>query len=288
MKLVVLNMLNGLSFGAILFLVASGLSLVLGVMGILNLAHGALYMVGAFVGWTIAIQLGLNFWLAVLAGGIAAGLLGLIIERGFFHRLHGMLNEQVLLTFGFVYILTNLCLWIWGPVPKPPFTASILSGSFPLMGQSYPIARISTIFIGIALAIGLWRLQNKTRVGAIIRAGMDDKEMITGLGINYGLMATAVLCLGAFIAGAAGVIGAQLFGVNLELGLSVLLLAMAVVVVGGVGSVQGSLLGGMLIGLIISFGKALFPELAMFFVYLAMLLILLIKPSGMLGRSQRS
>ncbi|MBW1801176.1 MAG: branched-chain amino acid ABC transporter permease [Deltaproteobacteria bacterium] len=285
MELFVLNILNGISFGAILFLLCSGLSLIFGVMGILNLSHGALYMVGAYVGWTLAVHHGLNYWLAVLAAGVVAGLLGLIMERGFFRHLHGMINEQVLLTFGFIYILTNLGLWIWGGVPKAPFTAPSLAGSFHVIGDwTYSRARLAITGIGILLAIVLWFLQEKTRIGAIIRAGMDNKEMTIGLGINYGLVATSVFVLGCFIAGTAGVIGAHLFGVTLELGMSILLLAMVVVVVGGTGSVQGALVGGIVIGLIISFGKALFPMLSMFMVYLAMIIILLIKPSGILGK----
>lgn len=284
MELIVLNILNGISFGVILFLLGSGLSLILGVMGTLNLAHGALYMVGAFVGWTVARQQGLNYVLAIISGGVVAGLIGLLMERGFLRSLYKQLNEQVLLTFGFLHILTNLSLWIWGPLPKAPFTAEILSSSFPIMGWEYPTTRIAIIFIGVALAVGLWWLQEKTRVGAIIRAGMDDKEILEALGINLGIVSTALFILGAFIAGASGVIGAQLFGVNLELGLNILLLALVVVIVGGTGSVQGALIGGIIIGLIISFGKALFPDLAMFFIYFVMIIILLIKPSGILGR----
>jgi branched-chain amino acid transport system permease protein len=285
MELIILNVLNGVSFGAILFLLCSGLSLTFGVMGILNLSHGALYMVGAYVGWSIAVHQGLNFWLAVLAGGLVAGLLGLIMERGFFRHLHGMINEQVLLTFGFIYILTNLCLWIWGGVPKAPYTAPSFSGSFDIVGDwTYSKARLVVTGIGIALAAVLWFLQEKTRIGAIIRAGMDNKEMTIGLGINYGLVATFVFILGCFIAGAAGVIGASLFGVTLDLGMSILLLALVVVVVGGKGSVQGALVGGILIGLIISFGKALFPQISTFLVYLVMIVILLIKPSGIMGK----
>lgn len=285
MELIILNVLNGISFGAILFLLCSGFSLIFGVMGILNLSHGALYMVGAYLGWTIAVQNGMNFWLAVLAGGAVAGLLGLIMERGFFRHLHGMINEQVLLTFGFIYILTNLCLGIWGGMPKASFTAPSLGGSFQIIGDwTYSKARIAIAGIGIVLAVFLWLLQEKTRIGAIIRAGMDNKEMTMALGINYELVATAVFALGCFIAGTAGVIGAHLFGVNLELGMSILLLAMVVVVVGGTGSVQGALVGGILIGLIISFGKALFPQSSMFVVYLTMIIILLIKPSGILGK----
>ncbi len=285
MELLVLNILNGISFGAILFLLCSGLSLIFGVMGILNLSHGALYMVGAYVGWTIAVQEGLNFWLAVLAGGGVAGLLGLIMEKGFFRNLHGMINEQVLLTFGFIYILTNLSLWIWGGVPKAPFTAPGLSGSIEIMGDwTYSKARLVITGVGVILAVALWWLQTRTRIGAIIRAGMDNKEMTMGLGINYEAVAAAVFVLGCFLAGGAGVIGAYLFGVRLEFGFSILLLAIVVVVVGGTGSVQGALVGGILIGLIISFGKALFPQISMFLVYLTMIIILLIKPSGIMGK----
>jgi branched-chain amino acid transport system permease protein len=257
----------------------------MGVMGVVNLSHGALYMVGGYIGWTLAIKLGLNYWLAVLAGGVTSGLIGLAINYGFLRHLHKMFDEQVLLTIGFVYILTNLCLWIFGSYPKSPFTASFLDSSINIIGGwTYSNARIAIIIIGIALAIGLWWLIDKTRIGAIVRAGMQDKEMTTGLGINYGLTASVVFFLGCFIAGAAGTIGAELFGVNLNLGWDILLLAMVVVVVGGTGSAQGALLGSILIGLIISFGTTLFPDLSMFFIYLAMVVILLVKPSGLLGR----
>ena len=284
MEFFALNLLNGVAFGSILFLLACGLSLALGVMGILNLAHGALYMVGAYVGWSIAINQGLNFWLAVLAGALAGGLLGLIMERGLFRYLHGRLNEQVLLTFGFIYILRNLTQWIWGTIPKAPFTASFLSDTFPIGDLTYPFSRVATIVIGVILAIALWWLLEKTRTGAIIRAGIDDKEMTTGLGINVGIVSTAVFSLGAFIAGAAGVLGANLFGVNLNLGLNVLLYALIVVVIGGMGSIQGALLGSMIIGIVDSFVKGLNPELGAFSMYFIMIIILLIKPAGLLGK----
>lgn len=284
MEFLVLSTLNGLSYGLVLFLLAAGISLIYGVMGILNLAHGALYMVGAYVGWSIAVQYGMNFWLAVLMGGLAAGIIGLFMERVFFRRLYKQLNEQVLLTFGFIYILTNLSIWIWGAEYRAPFTAPILAGSFNIAGMTYPIARITVIFIGLIIAVGLWWLQDKTRVGAIVRAGMDDKETTMSLGINLGLVSTAVFFLGSFIAGFAGVIGAQLVGVSPTLSIDILLLSMVVLVIGGLGSVQGVLLGGILIGATDAFGKALFPELAMFFIYLAMIIILVVRPRGLLGR----
>ncbi len=279
-----LGLLNGVSFGMVLFLVASGLSVIFGLMGILNMAHGALYMVGAYVGWTVAVQHGLSFGLATLAGGIVAALVGLVIERGFLRHLYKQPNAQVLLTFGFIYILANLSQWIWGPDFRGPFTAPFLSGSFQIVGRSYPTARIGIIFIGLLVAVGLWWLQNKTRVGAIVRAGMDNKEMTGGLGINLARVSMAVFFLGSFIAGAAGVIGAQLLGVRTMMSIDILLLALVVIIVGGVGSVQGALLGSILIGTIDAFGRALFPEFAMFTIYLAMIAILLIRPSGILGR----
>jgi branched-chain amino acid transport system permease protein len=284
MEFFVLNLLNGIALGSILFLLAAGLSLALGVMGILNLAHGALYMVGAYVGWTIAVDQGLNFWLAVLVAAIVGGLLGLVMERGFFRYLHGRLNEQVLLTIGFLYILTNLTRWIWGPIPKASFTAPFLSGTFPVGDYTYPFSRIATIVIGILLAVGLWWLLERTRTGAVIRAGIDDREMTMGMGINVGLVSTAVFVLGAFIAGAAGVIGANLFGVDLDLGRDILLYALIVVVLGGLGSIPGALLGSMLIGIVDSFIKGLNPELGYFSIYLIMIIILLIRPTGLLGK----
>ncbi|MBA7568347.1 High-affinity branched-chain amino acid transport system permease protein LivH [subsurface metagenome] len=279
-----ISLLNGISFGMILFLLTIGLSLTLGLMGIVNLSHGVLFMVGGYVGWTVAVQLGLNYWLAVLLGGIAAGLVGLAIERGFLRFLYKLMNEQVMLTIGFIYILTNLSLWVWGGLPRAPFTASVLSGSFPIGDWTYPVHRIATIGIGLIFVIGLWWLLEKTRVGAIVRAGMDDKEMVAGLGINLGRVTYLIFFLGAFMAGIAGVIGAQTLAVNLAMGWDILLLALIVLVVGGIGSMPGALLGAMVIGLINAFGIALFPEIAMFLMYLVMIIVLLVKPSGLLPR----
>jgi branched-chain amino acid transport system permease protein len=284
MDAVVRNLLNGISYGMVLFLAGAGMSVVMGVMGITNLAHGALYMVGGYVGWTIAIHYGLSFWLGVLLGGLVSGLCGLIIERGFLRHLYKQPNEQVLLTFGFVYILTNLCIWIWGGRHRMQFTSRSLSGLWDIFGLPYPTARIVIILIGLAVGVVLWWLQDRTRMGAIVRAGMDDKEMTKGLGINLERVSMFVFFLAAFIAGIAGVIGAQLMGVHSVLGFDILLLALVVVIVGGMGSVQGSLLGGVLIGLIDTFGKSLFPQMAMFTMYFAMIVILIVKPSGLLGR----
>lgn len=268
----------------ILFLIAAGLSIVMGLMGITNLAHGALYMVGAYVGWTIAVQLKMDFWLAVFAGGISGALVGILIYRLFLRRLYKQPNEQVLLTFGFVYILSNIVIWVWQGHRRLQFTAPYLFGSVDIGGMPFAKDRLAIIGIGVLVAVVLWYLQSRTRIGAIIRAGMDNKEITMGLGINLELISALVFFLSAFIAGFAGVVGAQLLGAYSWLGTDILLYALIVVVVGGLGSVQGALLGGLVIGLVDTFGKALFPELAMFTIYFAMIAILLIKPSGLLGR----
>lgn len=284
MAIFVICLLNGISFGCILFLLSSGLSLTLGLMGILNLAHGALYMIGAYLGWTIAVHWGYGFLVAALSASIACGAVGLIMERGFLRHLNKMPNEQVLITIGFVYIITNICLWIWGSIAKPPFTAEFLSGAITIVGWPYPFSRVAIIIVGIVVAAALWWLQARTRIGAIIRAGMDDRELTKGLGINLELAAAVLFFVGAFLAGFAGVIGAQLSGANLGQGLDILLLALIVVVIGGMGSIMGSFIGAMMIGLVDAFGKILFSEMAMFTLYLLMVIVLIVKPTGLLGR----
>ena len=277
-------LLNGISLGCILFLLASGLSLTLGLMGILNLSHGALYMVGAYIGWTISAHWGYSFWISALAAGLLSGALGVIMERGFLRRLNRLPNEQVLLTIGFVYIITNLCLWIWGSIAKPPYTAKFLNGAVTVVGWPYPFSRVAIIIVGLVVAVGLWWLQDRTKIGAMVRAGMDDSDMAKGLGINLEFVAGGLFFVGAFLAGFAGVIGAQLIGANVGLGLDILLLALIVVVIGGMGSIQGSLIGAMMIGLVDAFGKILFPDFAMFTLYFLMVIVLVIKPTGLLGR----
>lgn len=284
------NFLIGISFGFILFLLGTGLSLTMGLMRIVNLAHGALYMVGGYTGLAVAqftenlVGRDLSFVLGVLAGGTCAGLLGLIMESGFLRRLYKRDLDQVLLTIGFIYILTNLAQWIWGPVPQSGVIPSILSGSIPLGRITFPVFRLAIIAFGLVAAACLWLFQEKTRVGAIIRAGMDNKEMTTGLGINLKVVFTGVFTLGAFVAGFCGLIGAPLLGINLGVGWDALLLAMIVVIVGGTGSVQGALVGGLVIGLVDAYGKAFFPELAYFTMYLVLIIILLFRPSGLMGR----
>lgn len=285
MDIILTNFLNGLSYAFILFLIASGLSLIFGVMGILNLAHGTLYMLGAYFGLMAAKNLG-NFWLGALVAAIGVGLVGLLLERVFLSRLYRKINEQALLTLGIVYIGANVVLWIWGPwsiMGKPPdfLTTSIAIGDF-----FFPSYRFGLIVIGLIIFFCLWWLQDKTRIGARIRAGMDDKEMIIGLGVDYGLISSAIFIVGAVMGGLAGFLGAPIIGVYPEISMQILLLAMIVVIVGGLGNIQGALIGSLIIGLIDTFGKAYFPDFAMFTVYLIFIIMLLAKPTGLLGRKK--
>ncbi len=278
-------LLTGVSWGMILFLIASGLSLILGVMGILNLAHGSLYMIGAYLGLALIPVTG-NFWIAALASAVIVGGIGFVLERGFLKRLYKQFNEQVLLTLGFVYIFGNAALWIWGSFPKLGTVPDGLDFSIPMGRLDFPVYRLALIGIGLGIALLLWYIQNRTRVGAIVRAGMDDREMVLGLGINYGLVSTGVFFLGVFIAGMAGVLGTPLRGASWDMGFPILIQALIVVVVGGVGRVEGTLLGAIIIGLIDSLGKTFFPDFSEFTVYAVFILILLVKPSGLLGRVQ--
>jgi branched-chain amino acid transport system permease protein len=278
------NLLNGISYGMILFIIASGLSLIFGVMGILNLSHGALYVLGAYIGLTLA-QLGINFFLAALSAGVFVGLVGQALQWLFLRRLHKQINEQVLLTLGVVYILANVFVWRWGPMTVIGKAPPILQGGVIIGDTSYPLYRLVIILIGILIFIGLWLFQEKTKAGAIIRAGMDDKQMTIGMGINYGLVSSFIFFLGAFLGGLAGFLGTPVIGIAPNISIDILLFAIIVIVVGGVGNIQGALLGAILIGIIDSFGKAYFPDFSLFTVYLTMIIILLVRPFGILGRA---
>ena len=281
------TLVNGIAYGMILFLMACGFSLIYGVMGILNLAHGVLYMLGAYFGLTFVLLGGSgHFLLAILMGAVGAGLMGLFWERVFLARLYKQIPEQVLLTLGLIYIFSNLVLWVYGPMAKMGTPPDFASGSVLILGTSISVYRLFLILIGIGAAIGIYYFQEKTRYGAIIRAGLSDKEMTIALGINYGFVSSLVFFLGAFLAGLAGYLGLPIVGALPSMSFDILLFAVAVMVIGGMGYIEGALLGAMVIGLIDSFGKVYFPDFAMFTIYIAMIIILLVRPIGLLGRTR--
>ena len=278
-----IQILNGLSFGFLLFLLGSGLSLMFGLMGIVNLSHGSYFMLGAYIGLSMS-EWTRSFWLGAALGGLIMSLVGGLTERLLLRYLYLRHLDQVLLTFGFVYIFMDLSKWVWGGDPLSLAKPALLNGSITILGDSFPIYRLAIIIIGSLIAILLWLFQEKTLIGAIVRAGVDDRQMVTGLGINITLISTGVFALGAFMAGFGGVVGGPILGAYQGMDLEVLILALVVVVVGGLGSLQGALLGSLLIGMLDNFGKALFPDLAMVTIFLAMAVILLLKPSGLLGK----
>jgi branched-chain amino acid transport system permease protein len=283
MSVALVTGLNGLSYAFILFLLAAGFSLTFGVMGVLNLTHGALFVFGAYVGLQVIDSLGW-FWLAVVLAAVALAVIGLLLYFFFLKRLYNKVPEQAVLTIGLGYMFANVILWIWGPraqnMPKP----EILSGALEVGGLSFPIYRVFICGVGLLILALLWWIQDRTRWGAIIRAGMDNKEMTVSLGVNYGLVSTLVFILGVLLAGAGGVLGAPIVGAFPQMGDNLLLLSLIVVVVGGTGYIQGTMLGALVIGLLDTFGKAYVPKAAMFFAYIVFLIILLVRPSGLIGR----
>jgi branched-chain amino acid transport system permease protein len=279
-----LGLASGLSYGMVLFLIAIGLSMTWGLMGIINLSHGTVFMVGGYVSLTV-VKLTDNFILGLLAGTVAAGIVGLIIERTTISRLYKQFLDQILVTYGFVYIISNATLWVWGSHAKPPYVPKLLSGAIPIGDLNLPVHRLAIIVIGLLLAGALWWLQERTKFGAIVRAGMDDAEMTGGLGINLTPVIIIAFFFGSMVAGFGGAIGLPVLGgVYTWLGIDILWVAIVVCIVGGMGSTQGALGGALIIGIIDTFGKMYFPQLAMFTSYLVAIVILLVRPRGLLGR----
>ncbi len=276
--------LNGISYGMLLFLLTAGLSLITGLMGIVNLAQGSYYLVAAYIGLSV-INATQNFVLAILAGALAVALLGAVMQRFFLHRFYKNDLAQVLMTFGFLFVFQDLALMNWGGnsylLPPPSF----LEQSIRVGDIIYPSYRVFVILMGLLVAAGLWWFQEKTKVGAIVRAGVDDEEMLRGLGVNVPLLFTAVFALGAGLAGLSGVLGGPFAGVAPGMDLQVLLLGFVVLIVGGLGSLRGAFIASLLVGLLDNFGKALFPDLALFTIFAPMAIILAIKPSGLFGRA---
>jgi branched-chain amino acid transport system permease protein len=275
--------LNGLAFGSLLFILASGFSLIFGLMRIVNLSHGAYFMLGAYVGLS-AIGAGVNFWIAILIGGGAISILGIVIERFILRRLNGQPLAQVLVTLGIAFIIADTCVWIWTGDPRPLPMPTELAGAFRVSNLAFPIYRLFVIGVAFALAAALWLLLERSRLGAMIRAGVDDLPMARAMGIRTSLLFSAVFCLGSALAGAGGVLAGPILSVYPGLDSDMLPLALVVVILGGVGSLLGAFVGSLIIGFIYSYGQALFPDLAYVILFLPMVLVLTLRPTGLFGR----
>ncbi len=278
---------NSITFGSLLFLLAAGFSLIFGLMRIPNLTHGSLFMIGGYFGATfVGGMLGImfNFWVAALLSAALVALLGAFMERWLLRQLPGQQMAQVLVTLGISFIVADFCLMVWGGDPIAVETPDALAGFVRLGALIFPTYRLAIIGIAVVVAIALWLLLDRTRLGAMIRAGVDDPDMARVVGIRVSQLFTIVFSLGAGIAAFAGVIGGPILTVYPGLDQYMLPLALVVVIIGGSGSLLGSIVGSLAIGFIYNFGQALLPELAYFVLFLPMLLVLLLRPQGLFGR----
>jgi branched-chain amino acid transport system permease protein len=283
MSLWLLLAVNSITLGGLLFLLSAGFSLIFGLMRIPNLTHGSFFMLGAYLA-TSLIARGLDFWTAaVLAGLLVAGLGG-IVERLILRRLAGAELAQVLVTLGLSFMIADVCLMVWTGDPIRIATPGALRGATAVAGLGFPTYRLAVSVIAAIFAAALWLLLDRTRLGAMIRAGVDDADMARVVGIRVSRLFTVVFCLGAWLAGFAGVIGGPILSVYPGLDQEMLPLALVVVILGGSGSLLGSLVGSLVVGFLYNFGQAMFPELAYVVLFLPMLLVLVVRPQGLFGR----
>ncbi|PSJ63258.1 branched-chain amino acid ABC transporter permease [Kumtagia ephedrae] len=297
--LLIEQLLNGLQLGVMLFLMAAGLTLIFGVMGLINLAHGSLYMVGAFACAAVAAATG-SFWIGLVASLVAAAAAGAIVEVAVIRKLYERDHlDQVLATFALILIFSEGTRWLFGSFPLYLDIPPLLQGAVPLPGGGrYQLYRLAIIGVGIVVAIGLYLLISRTRLGMRIRAGESDREMIAALGVDIRTLYTVVFALGAALAGLAGALVGALQSVQVGMGEPVLILAFVVIVIGGIGSIKGALLGAILVGVVDTMGRFLLPKalalampaaqagliggaLASMLIYLVMAVILAVRPSGL-------
>lgn len=274
----------GLSNCGLLFLLASGLSLIFGVMQIINMAHGSYFLIGGYLSISI-IQFTGSWLLALPMSGLIVALIGILMQRYFLRPLGRKDLAQVMVTIGFLFIIQQAAIDIWGGDPMKVKVPSYLDWSAEVGGIYFPTYRVFILGVSILIAITLWLGIERTRVGAMIRATVDDDEMARCLGIKTLRIHMVVFGLGAFLAAFGGGIGGGLIGIFPGLDSHILPLAFAVVIIGGLGSLKGAALGSLLIGLVDSFGKALFPEISYFTLFAPMAIVLALKPTGLFGRS---
>ncbi len=283
MNLWLLLAVNSITLGGLLFLLSAGFSLIFGLMKIPNLAHGSFFMLGAYLATTL-IARGLDFWSAAILAGLGVAAFGGIVERLILRRLAGAELAQVLVTLGLSFMVADVCLMVWTGDPIRVDTPGALRGATSLMGLGFPTYRLAISLIAFVFAAGLWALLERTRLGAMIRAGVDDPAMARVVGIRVSRLFTIVFCLGAWLAGFAGVMGGPILSVYPGLDGEMLPLALVVVILGGSGSLLGSLVGSLVVGFLYNFGQAMFPELAYVVLFLPMLLVLVVRPQGLFGR----
>ena len=284
MSLWLLLAVNSITLGGLLFLLSAGFSLIFGLMRIPNLTHGSFFMLGAYLA-TSLIARGVDFWMAAILSGLGVALFGGIVERLVLRRLPGAELAQVLVTLGLSFMVADVCLMVWTGDPIRIATPPALRGATSALGLSFPTYRLAISLIAVVFAVALWALLDRTRLGAMIRAGVDDPAMARVCGIRVSKLFTIVFCLGAWLAGFAGVIGGPILSVYPGLDGEMLPLALVVVILGGSGNLLGSFVGSFIVGFLYNFGQAMFPELAYVVLFLPMLVVLVVRPQGLFGRA---
>jgi len=274
---------NSITLGGLLFLLSAGFSLIFGLMRIPNLTHGSFFMLGAYFGVSL-LRGGANFWVAAALSGVAMAALGGAIERLLLRRLAGQELAQVLVTLGLSFMVADVCLMIWTGDPIQLDTPAAARGAMALWALRFPTYRLLIVVIAVAVALLLWLMLDRTRLGAMVRAGVDDPEMARCVGIPVSRLFTMIFCLGAALAGIAGVIGGPILSVYPGLDAEMLPLALVIVILGGTGSLFGALVGSFIIGFLYNFGQAKFPALAYVILFIPMVIVLVLRPRGLFGR----
>jgi len=282
-----IQVLNGLQLAMLLFLLAVGLSVVFGLLNFVNLAHGTLFMVGAFVGLSVVRQTG-SYWAALAAAPLAAAALGALLHVTLLARLQraGPM-QQVLATFGLIFVGLEACRIVWGDYAERLPPPELFATSVEILGTTYPAYRLFVIALGLAVALILYLALERTRIGAVVRAGVDDRETVAALGVDVDRVFFWIFCLGCALAGLAGVVAGPILSVYPGMDMGVLVLALVVVVIGGPGSLAGAFLGALLVGFVETFGQVWFPEVAGMLLYALMALVLATRPGGLVPAGGR-
>jgi branched-chain amino acid transport system permease protein len=276
--------LNALSQAALLFFLGVGLTLIFGIMRIVNFAHGTFYMLGAFVGYSAA-RLSGSFWLALALAPLAVGIVGVLFEIGILRRLYRRDESAFLMvTFGLALVLTEVIRLGWGPEALQVEAPSVFSGIVFVLDEPFPTYRLFLCGAGIVVALAIWQFLERTRLGLLIRATSQNAEMVRALGVDVRLVRSAVFGIGCGLAGAGGVLAAPLVTASIGMAAEMIIDAFVIVIIGGMGSFPGSLLGAVLVAFVQVFGEYYLPDLALAFMYLVMLLVLVVRPGGLLGK----
>src|SRR6059058_3424863 len=283
MQIWAIQTLNSLALGGLLFMLSSGFALIFGLMRVANLTHGSLFMIGTYVA-AITVRAGHSLFVAALAAMVCVGLLGGVIERLILRRLAGNSQGQVLATLGLSFVAADAALILWGGDPLPVQAPQVLQAPLRLFGLVFPTYRLVVLAIAIVVALLLYLLIERTRLGAMIRAGVDDMPMARAVGIPASRLFTIVFCLGAALAGLGGTLGGPIFNAYPGLDSEMLPLALIVVILGGVGSLAGTFIASFIVGFIYTFGIFLVPDLAYVVLFLPMVVVLAFRPQGLFGR----